>query len=56
MYAPGRTLAGAGNSIVSPRQADLVHGAAAQEAAQSTIKLPSTGTVRYWWATLLLGK
>lgn len=49
MYALGRTLAGAGDRISCPRQADIVHGAAAaQEAAQSAIKLPITGTVRHW--------
>ena len=48
MYALGRTFVGAGDNISRPRQADLVHGAAAQEATQSTIKLPSTGTVRHW--------
>ena len=49
MYALGRTSVGVGDNISCPRQADLVHGAAAQEATQSTIKLPSTGTVRYWF-------
>lgn len=48
MYALGRTLAGAGDRISCPRQANIVHGAAAQEAAQSAIKLPSTGTIRDW--------
>ena len=56
MYALGRTFVGAGDNISRPRQADPVHGAATQEATQSAIKLPSTGTVRFWWATLLLGK
>jgi len=48
MYAPGRTPAGAGDGISRPRQADSVHGAATQEATQSAIKLPRTGTVRHW--------
>lgn len=48
MYALGRTFVGAGDNISRPRQADSVHGAAAQEAAQSAIKLPITGTVRHW--------
>jgi len=48
MYALGRTHLGAGNRISCPRQADPVHGAAAQEAAQAAFKLPTTGTVRHW--------
>jgi len=48
MYALGRTPLGADNGISCPRQADPVHGAATQEAAQSTIKLPATRTVRHW--------
>ena len=48
MYALGRTSVGVGDNISCPRQADSVHGAAAQETAQSAIKLPSTGTVRHW--------
>ena len=51
MYALGRTFVGADDNISRPRQANSVHGAAAtaaQEAVQSTIKLPATGTVRAW--------
>lgn len=48
MYALGRTSVGVGDNISRPRQADLVHGAATQEATQSTIQLPNTGTVRHW--------